>query len=92
MFARAPSAPGRPWSAVLARDEVAPGSVLRPRNRRNIVAFYISFIELGRALRREFSRLPLGMVRSAQVEKVRGGLAGAHKWLARRLLLEDGNR
>ncbi|CAK0824718.1 unnamed protein product [Prorocentrum cordatum] len=91
MFAAAPITPARPWNVILAHDEVTPGAVLRPHNRRKFVAFYISFLEFKHALRHDCCWFPLGVIRSAQVEKIRGGLSGTIKSLLRRLLLEDGN-
>jgi hypothetical protein len=36
-----------PWSMILYFDEVTPGNVLRPDNKRKIMAVYMSFKELG---------------------------------------------
>ena len=92
VFARsltlAPCSFGRPWRLVLYHDEITPGNPLRPDNRRKIVAFYISFLELGSSfLRTEDAWLLLGTLRSSVVKNVLGGISNVTRRLLRALFL-----
>ncbi|CAK0877796.1 unnamed protein product, partial [Prorocentrum cordatum] len=92
MFAQTISAPVRPWRLVLARDEVTPGAVLRPCNRRKFAAFYFSLLELGgAALRRDCRWLPVAILRSLNLGRIAGGPSCALRMLLRHLLIEPGN-
>ena len=66
LFAAAsPSTPHLPWTLVLSHDEVTPGALLRPDNKRIFSAFYFSFLEIGStALRYDRCWLPIGVRRS----------------------------
>ena len=44
-LAEHPPSPRVPWSLILYSDEITPGNVLAPDNRRKIQAVYMSFME-----------------------------------------------
>lgn len=76
LFAAPLSTPGKPWSIIIAHDEVTPGAVLRPDNKRKFNAFYFSFAEFGHAaVRAEQVWFPVAVLRSCIVDKVVGGLS-----------------
>ena len=62
-------------TAVLYHDEIVPGNALRPANGRKFTAFYLSFLELGLALRSETSWLPIAVLRSSVAHDVKGGMS-----------------
>ena len=91
LFARVPSSPTSPWLIVLAHDEVTPGAVLRPNNKRKFLSFYMSFLQFGHAaLRQNCCWFPLGIIRSTVLKKVDGGVSCALRMMLRAMLLQDG--
>ena len=91
LFARVPSSPTSPWHIVLAHDEVTPGAVLRPNNKRKFLSFYMSFLQFGHAaLRQNCCWFPLGVIRSTVLKKVDGGVSCAFRVMLRAMLLQDG--
>lgn len=79
----------RPLSCILYLDEIVPGNILRPDNRRKFWAIYVSFEELGRErLFLEQYWLPLAVLRSSIVGDVAGGLSNCFRLLVRSLLLD----
>ena len=91
LFARVPSSPTSPWHIVLAHDEVTPGSVLRPHNKRKFISFYMAFLQFGHAaLRPDCCWFPLGLIRSTVLNKVDGGVSCALRMMLRAMLLQDG--
>lgn len=65
--------PEAPWDLILYYDEITPGNVLRPDNKRKFMSVYMSFKQLGAALFREESWLTISVVRMNQVHDVLGG-------------------
>ena len=66
----------QPWGLVLYSDEITPGNVLRPDNKRKISAFYVAFKEFGPAnLCLEAAWLPLAVLRSSVAKQVKGGFS-----------------
>ena len=64
LFARVPSSPTSPWHIVLSHDEVTPGAILRPHNKRKFLSFYMPFLQFGHAaLRQNCCWFPLGVIR-----------------------------
>ena len=67
----------QPWRMVLYHDEVTPGNVLRPDNKRKICAIYASFLEFGSCLiRDELLWMPLAIVKHDLAVTSVGGLSG----------------
>ena len=92
LFSAKLSSPRAPWSIILAHDEITPGAVLRPDNRRKFVCFYFSFHEFGHhAIRNELAWFLLGVARSSKVAKVAGGLSAAVKHIVRALTIGNGS-
>ena len=91
LFAQPPSSPASPWHIVLAHDEVTPGSVLRPHNKRKFLSFYMSFLQFGHvSLRSDACWFPLGIIRSSVLDKIDGGISCALRYMLRAILLQDG--
>ena len=72
---RHPNSVDKPWSPVIYHDEVTPGNVLAPQNKRKFTAFYFAFLEFEEALHDADSWLCLGVLRSTIVKKVKGGMS-----------------
>lgn len=80
--------PGRPLGAILYLDEVTPGNVLRPDNRRKFWSIYLGFKEFAAAaLCREQFWLPLAVLRTCVSHDVKGGISLAVRELIRSVLL-----
>ena len=77
-------------TAVLYHDEIVPGNALRPANGRKFTAFYLSFLELGLALRSETSWLPIAMLRSSVAHDVQGGMSAVVAQLAQDVFVGPG--
>ena len=66
-------------SLVLYADEVTPGNPLAPDNQRKYWAIYVSIVEFGSdVLSNPLVWLPIAVIRSAVVKKVKGGLLKLH--------------
>ena len=84
------STPLRPWSLVVAHDEITPGNVLRPDNARKFTSFYFTFAEFGDfAVRHESVWFHVGVLRSTVVKEVIGGLSCALRLLLRAFTMES---
>ena len=71
-----------PLSLVFYSDEITPGNVLRPDNKRKVHAFYIAFKEFGPAhLCQEAAWLPLAVLRSCVAKRVAGGFSAVCRTL-----------
>ncbi len=57
-------AEGAHWKLILYADGITPGSVLAADNQRKSVAWYVSFLELGRKLSYEECWLALAVART----------------------------
>ena len=77
----------RPWRLLIYLDEITPGNPLRPDNKRKIMAFYASWLELGDRLRLEEYWLTLGVLRTSIIKEVKGNLSAVFRRLMRTLLL-----
>ena len=77
----------RPWRLLIYLDEITPGNPLRPDNKRKIMAFYASWLELGDRLRLEEYWLTLGVLRTSIIKEVKGNLSAVFRHLMRTLLL-----
>ena len=77
-----------PWRCILYCDEITPGNVLRPDNRRKMQAFYFSFLELGpEALCHAEVWFPLAVVRSVAVKTIPGKLSAVTRMLLRSMFV-----
>lgn len=76
-----PCTPATPWTLLFATDEVTPGNVLRPDNRRKHHALYVSFLEFGVYLCKTSAWLPVGVLRSCICRRIVGGISAAVKYL-----------
>lgn len=82
-----PAGPGHRWHLVVYLDEVVPGNVLAPDNKRKIMAFYCTFREMDAELFNEAVWLPLGVIRRSIVGTVIGGWSAVVSALLGNLLL-----
>ena len=82
-----------PWRVVLYVDEITPGSVLRPDNKRKISAFYMSFLEFGQQLRFEDAWLTVALIRSSVLHDhhILGGMANVCRLLLRHMFVGPGS-
>lgn len=71
----------KPFRLVVYSDEVTPGNVLAPDNRRKFHAFYINFLEAGEHLNNVQSWLIGGAMLSTEADQVEGGLSCVTKML-----------
>lgn len=79
---------GGPLGAVVYLDEVTPGNVLRPDNRRKFWAVYLGVKEFPpTALYREQFWLPLAILRTSVAHEVRGGISYCFRALLNSVLL-----
>jgi len=82
-------AQGEPLRAIVYLDEVVPGNVLNPVNKRKFWAFYLSFVEFGRVpLMQEQHWLPIAFLRSNVAAIVDGGVSSCTRRLLRSMLFE----
>ena len=73
-----------PLQIVLYTDELTPGNVLRPDNRRKCTVFYFSLLGLGHLLRLEQMWFTAAVLQSNKLKQISGGLS-----VATSLLLEE---
>ena len=67
-------------------DEITPGNVLRPDNRRKVWAIYASFYEFGKdELCKEYVWLPVARLRSDVAKRVAGGMSSCMRVLCNSL-------
>lgn len=85
-----PCAAGSEWHLSLYGDEVTPGNVLAPNNRRKMCCFYAAIRELGPSvLRHEAVWVPIGVLRTEMAKRIDGGLAAAVRAILRRWFVLD---
>jgi hypothetical protein len=73
-----PSTPEEPWRIILYSDEVTPGNVMSPNNKRKFHAIYWSFLELGaHALSREECWFCTATAYSTFINDLHAGLSQA---------------
>lgn len=83
--------PGQRLRLALYADEVVPGDVLRPENKRKTMCVYLTIREFGRHLQHEAAWFPIAFLRAAVAKNLVGGYSAAFAALFKRLLLEEGN-
>ena len=89
-FRRQPCSQADPWSVVLYGDEIVPGNVLRPENRRKLMCWYASIKQLGpKCLQHEDLWVPLAVLRSEFVKGETGGFSVATSVLLSETFLHD---
>jgi hypothetical protein len=82
----------QPLNLILYLDEVVPGNLLRPDNRRRFVAFYVGVAEFGAIrLQQEEFWLPVALLRSTVANAAVGGLSACARLLVRSLLFAPTN-
>ena len=92
LFARCPSSPAAPWRIILAHDEITPGNLLRPQNKKKFTSFYMSFLDLSHvALRLECCWMPLGLIRTSVLDTIEGKLSCALRYILRAILMQEGS-
>ena len=64
------------WRLLVYHDEVTPGNVLRPDNKRKICVLYMSFAEFELLLRDELMWFPVAVARHDTISNTKGGLSG----------------
>ena len=69
------------WHIVFYCDEITPGNVIKPCNRRRAYCFYFAFREFGRHIRDELAWLPICVLRDSIIDKLPGGLSHVLKLL-----------
>lgn len=84
-----PSRIDAPWNAIVYWDEVTPGNVLRPDNRRKFSAFYMNFREFGLHIRSEYTWIPIAVIRHTTANTIKGGMPCVMKHLLYEMLLRD---
>ena len=68
-----PNTKDAPWHLVFYTDEITPGNILRPDNKRKMVVIHVSFLELGQDfLQDEEAWLCIGVIRTSIAKKLLG--------------------
>ena len=71
-----PSRAGSPiWNIIIYHDEITPGNVLRPDNKRKVTACYFSFREFQEHLTNENAWICFAVLRHTVIQTVTGGMA-----------------
>ena len=92
LHVHSPCSPDMPWSLILYCDETTPGNPLRLDQLKKYMAVYCTFKDWGSImLRHDAMWLPIAVLRTKEIKKVRGGWPSALRLLLRQLLLGDGN-
>ena len=79
---------GEPLKIILYADELTPGNVIRPDNRRKLVQWYASFADFKLHLRNEAVWLPVAVLRSSMVSQIDGGMSTATRALLQTIIRE----
>ena len=80
---------GVPLNLVFYCDEITPGNILRPENKRRFDAFYFSFRELGPTLLcRAEMWMPLAVLRSGVLRTIKGGISNCVRLLLRTFFVD----
>lgn len=83
-----PSSPDNQWRLVIYFDEYTPGMQLRLDNKRKAMNLSIAILDMGpRALKLEQAWVPIAVLRTNIIKKVRGGWSCCLKVMLRALLL-----
>ena len=80
---------GQPLNIIVYSDEVVPGNVIKPDNRRKLVQWYVSFVEFRLHLRNERVWLPVAALRSSMIQDIAGGLSAASRALFHSIVHEE---
>ena len=90
IWLRRPCTAEAPFQIVFYADEVTPGTLLKPDNKRKIWCFYVSIKELGPSLlKHEAVWIPLACLRSTIAGNLSGGASEAFGVLLRRMFVEE---
>lgn len=91
-LAKSPCSSVRPWHLVVGFDEFSPGNKLAVDNRRKTMVRSFTFLELGQgAVSSGHGWLTVAVLRTCQIEKIRGGWSAClRRFLERALLGDDG--
>ena len=81
----------QPLSIILYHDEMTPGQVLKPDNRRKANCFYFTFLELGDCIRSEYAWLPFAYLRHTVAGTVKGGMSCAFRFVLRSFFTASDN-
>ena len=85
-FMNDPPTADSPWDLVMHAGEVSPGIILKVENKRKMWAFYIAVKQLGPlALQRESCWLPVAVMRTTELKKIKVGVDVALVALLNRL-------
>ena len=92
LHVHSPCSPDQPWSLILYCDETTPGNPLRLDQLKKYMATYCTFKDWGSImLRHDAMWLPIAVLRTKEIKKIRGGWPTALRQLLRHLLLGEGN-
>jgi hypothetical protein len=90
LWNRQPCTADSPYSLVIYGDEIVPGNVLRPDNRRKVFCIYVTIRELGHErLKDQSCWLPLAVIRTVVTKDVAGGISAVFRVMLRRLFLVE---
>jgi hypothetical protein len=82
--------PGEPLGLLLYNDEVTPGNVLAPDNKRKFNNFYFAFVQFGAAaLQNERNWLPVAVLRASCEKTIAGGLSATFAAILRMLCYDS---
>ena len=71
-------------------DEVSPGNILKVENHRKMYAFYVAVKQLGPlVLKHESCWLPLAVLRTTELKKIKGGVGAALVVLLERMFVVE---
>jgi len=89
-FSNSPPTADAPWGLIMYGDEVSPGNILKVENQRKMYAFYVAVKQLGPlALKHETCWLPVAVMRTSQIKKIKGGVSAALVALLDRMFLKE---
>jgi len=78
-----------PWRLICYHDELTPGNIIKPDNRRKLSVFYVNYLELNQHLRSEFTWLPIACLRHNIMQQVVGGMSACVRAIASALFLHE---
>lgn len=80
-----------PYKLIFYADEVTPGNLLRPDNRRKTMNYYVTIKDFGPSLtKHECMWLCLGVIRSTVAKELAGGISAVTASLLERLFVVEG--
>ena len=66
-----------PWNLIVYHDELTPGNIVKPDNKRKMVIWYFTYKQLGQHIRNESLWWPIAVMRHTTAASVKGSLSGA---------------